>query len=1119
MRELAGEYWCNECKNEIKGSRRYHCTECSRYDLCESCQAIGVHPEHWVVLEASLPEDLAAVVSSQDTFVTMLWSALQSYANRPCLGIRKILSDGSVTPGFEWKTYEQIRQQTERLSYGLLVKLSLAHGTRMGICGKNSIEWFVTDMAVMFCGLTTVPLHIDWDLHTTEQILLNSGVATVFCDSHKMDFFLQILSSGKCPLLKHVFCLDVNKTPNINELECQITNPEVYETLAYVPDDILAIIYTRKFELEHVYTRLCRGGRCGICPIPERLFEDIKILGPTSISSTPRFWNVLHSQYQQAFALECAKLHSPSPPSLAEVEARRQSILAEIRSMLGPRITLLGTGGAYTSPEVKDFLKECWGDKVRVVEGYGSTEAGSIAGDDGKFYSCVTDYKILDLPELGYSNKDLPYPRGELLLKTSEMTPGYFNNPEANSSTFDSEGWYHTGDIVALIGERQIKIIDRIKNIFKLAQGEFVEPQRVEQILEHHPLIAQAFVTCGTITKYQQNSVAAVLVLSQSFLQNLPSCSPHSTPELGKMAHSALMEISRKEKLRPFEVPRVLVIADEPFTVENGLLTSSNKINRLAIERKYRDRVDIAINEAQRDTQDRVLASLVSEEIALTLGVDQQSIRDDTTWQSIGGDSLSALRLVTSLKEKHNVTIPVELLLDNSMSLGQIFKDDTPGHSSVSLESLFDDVSLESLSGLKYVQDCDPTHTGVFITGCTGFVGIHLLAFLLKETTWNITCLVRCDNKEIGFAKLSALLASVSDQAFENSVLERVQVIPGDLSQPRLALTEACLEELIARGTFATVFHVGAWVNHAMPYSALRATNVFGTKELAKIALQAGTKCFIHVSSVSTADDDGSFLTEINAASKNGYATSKWCAEMIVQQISGNFLLPVITARLGMVCSSTETGYGNKADWLHRLIAGCVALRAVPQSTSKLNLIPVDSVARLLHFLSTSGLVDSDANRYVKVTLANSDRIEFTQIANWLATHAQCAPVHRSLWLLELHRQLGIQQPQLSLQQQVPIPPATTASSTPTSSTTSTSTSTSASVSAVTCAVSKTTATTTSTTTTKQQSLLEGLLLFPTGQVPEDPPTYTFCPDGFVTPVLNEEIFLKYLKWCTATGW
>ena len=101
---------------------------------------------------------------------------------------------------------------------------------------------------------------------------------------------------------------------------------------------------------------------------------------------------------------------------------------------------------------------------------------GGIASD-GRIYD-RNEFKLLDVPEMGYLTSDQP-PRGELSIKTPTMVTGYYKNEEEMSDKF-VDGYFRTGDIVVLEDNDKVRIIDRKKNIFKLAQGEFVSPERLE---------------------------------------------------------------------------------------------------------------------------------------------------------------------------------------------------------------------------------------------------------------------------------------------------------------------------------------------------------------------------------------------------------------------------------------------------------------------------------------------------------------------------------------------------------------------------------------------------------------------------------------------------------------
>ena len=116
-------------------------------------------------------------------------------------------------------------------------------------------------------------------------------------------------------------------------------------------------------------------------------------------------------------------------------------------------------------------MKECFAG-VNVGEGYGSTECGLITADDKIPYG--VQYKLVDVPHLGYFTTHDP-PQGEILVKTRQMISGYYGDDEATRKAFDAEGYFRTGDIGEEVAKGHVRVIGRVKNATKLANGEFVQ--------------------------------------------------------------------------------------------------------------------------------------------------------------------------------------------------------------------------------------------------------------------------------------------------------------------------------------------------------------------------------------------------------------------------------------------------------------------------------------------------------------------------------------------------------------------------------------------------------------------------------------------------------------------
>ncbi len=119
----------------------------------------------------------------------------------------------------------------------------------------------------------------------------------------------------------------------------------------------------------------------------------------------------------------------------------------------------------------------------------------------------TSDVKLIDAPEMGYFTTDNP-PRGEICVNTPAMVDGYFKSPKITAEKF-VDGYFLTGDIGVMEDVYKVRIIDRKKNIFKLAQGEFVSPERLEALYtEASCLISQMYVYGNSL----QSNIVAVVV-------------------------------------------------------------------------------------------------------------------------------------------------------------------------------------------------------------------------------------------------------------------------------------------------------------------------------------------------------------------------------------------------------------------------------------------------------------------------------------------------------------------------------------------------------------------------------------------------------------------------------
>jgi len=231
---------------------------------------------------------------------------------------------------------------------------------------------------------------------------------------------------------------------------------------------------------------------------------------------------------------------------------------------------------------------------------------------------------LVDVPEMGYTSNDQPRPRGELCIRGQACVTEYLNDPEKTKELIDEEGWLHSGD-VAEIDEcgRFKKIIDRIKNLVKLSQGEYVALEKVENAYSLSPLVAQIYVHGDSLQHYLVAIVVpspetypafASKILKEAENQVNSSSSPpngvvtNGTIDLKgnkaalvasmknpKVVAAFLDELNKQAKkadLTGFEKVKAIALTGEPFTMENDLLTPTFKVKRNIASKRFRETID-----------------------------------------------------------------------------------------------------------------------------------------------------------------------------------------------------------------------------------------------------------------------------------------------------------------------------------------------------------------------------------------------------------------------------------------------------------------------------------------------------------------------------------------------
>lgn len=726
------------------------------------------------------------------------------------------------------------------------------------------------------------------------------------------------------------------------------------------------------------------------------LFEDIRIARPTMLMLVPRVAGMIHHHFQTELAKRLSNVggniggtvagnagepgDAPARPALEERLA--QEIVEEMRgSFLGDRLLFASAGTAPTAPEVLAFLRRCF--DIPVFDGYGSTEAGLLTLDGTVVRDHVKDFKLVDVPELGYRSTDQPYPRGELCIRSSLVIPGYYKNPAATRELFDEEGYLKTGDIVEQRGPDRVAWIDRKKNILKLSQGEFVSTSRLEELYSaNSPLIASMYLYGNSARSYLLAVVVPDLEAVHDRLRH-QRIEP-SEAAVKQAIRGEINRVAAEAQIRSYEIPREILIEHQPFTRENGLLTESNKPSRPRLRARYGERLEGLYAEIEqnqlKELQDlqrgagRSAAEMVEKAMEVTLG-----LRDIDTRQSfiqLGGDSLAAGNLTSLLQGLSGVAVPVGVALDPTSSVQTIVeyvesrlsgrgspRDVTfeqvhgAGAQVVRAEDLRIDRFLrpeerESAARATRATALPAQARVVLLTGASGFLGRFLALELLERVPregGKVVCVVRAPSDAVALERLSAAYHDPDPALRERfealSAGGRLEVLAGDLVKPRLGLTEEVYDRLT--DTVDTLVHNGALVNHAFSYTQLFEPNILGTVEVIRLALTRRLKAIAYVSTVGVAsgltrrdpireDEDGRSLWRerpIDTGYAVGYATSKWAAEVLLRDLHDRYGVPVNVFRCSMIMPhSRYVGQINAGDFLTRLWCGLVDTGLAPGS-------------------------------------------------------------------------------------------------------------------------------------------------------------------------------------------
>ncbi len=301
----------------------------------------------------------------------------------------------------------------------------------------------------------------------------------------------------------------------------------------------------------------------------DTFLQDLQRARPTTFISVPRLW----LKFQQGVL---SKMPPAKLDRLLKLPIVGKLVGKKVRAGLGlDQVLLAGSGSA---PIPADLI--AWYRRIGLplYEGYGMTEDNS--------YSHTS---IPGLAEPGLVGVAMPgvevkiSAEGEVLIKSPARLAGYYKRPDLDAESFTDDGYFRTGDLGELRPDGLLKITGRAKELFKTAKGKYIAPAPIENLINAHPMIELSLVS-----GVGQPSAYAIVVLAESLRPRLADTAVRT--EVQGALERLLGEVNAS--VADYAQLRMIVVAPEPWSIENGCLTPTMKIKRMRIEAAVEPQVE-----------------------------------------------------------------------------------------------------------------------------------------------------------------------------------------------------------------------------------------------------------------------------------------------------------------------------------------------------------------------------------------------------------------------------------------------------------------------------------------------------------------------------------------------
>ena len=522
---------------------------------------------------------------------------------------------------FQTVTYKDLWSNIESYA-AYLQSVGLQKGDRIVILSENCAEWIYAHYAGQTLGLITVPIYPTLPAEQAQYIAKDAEAKVALCGSEEHAAKLRDLAGLRVELLREErhgvlnrqewnqlidsvaitdLALFIYTSGTTGQPKGAMLTHEAFLTvcecavpyLSITPNDVFFSFLPLSHVFEQIASCLCLySAACmGMNKSVASMASDFQAIRPTVMAAVPRFLESFMDRVtdamkkekpikQKLFNLYISQGVKKAQGGFGPLHGILDGLVgAKIRQRLGGRLKMVISGGAALPRHVAEFYMALG---LNILQGYGLTETtgGSCVNHPqrNKYWTVGEPIGV----ELKIAED------GEILFRGPTVMVGYYNLPEETAKALDADGWFHTGDIGEMEGAA-LKITDRKKDLIVLGNGKNVAPQPIENLIRESKLISEA-VVLGDGMDY---CVALILPNAEAVRAELGLAEDAQLVERPEVRDLLKKEIDKTNKrIANFEMVKKWAMIEEPFTIENGLLTPTLKVKRKQVKEKYVDLIN-----------------------------------------------------------------------------------------------------------------------------------------------------------------------------------------------------------------------------------------------------------------------------------------------------------------------------------------------------------------------------------------------------------------------------------------------------------------------------------------------------------------------------------------------